>query len=533
MPAKSTLDDVVQNLETSDQAFRIKKIMICAAHGKWESDSAVIDNTPMGDLVQSLYWNAQNLDRLNSILNKILSKINKKDEYTVIVNIVLSQVGRLYLEVEQEPSTEMVLTSYQPSDRPQSQLNPTVNPGFTSTRIIPEKTVQNLFDVRFKIMQHANPLRVKILIFSALENEFTFSDRDWLQLKSMELDYLIDQLFQMFPKFEDLKVYLKKMVEYLEDSDEDAQVATVLIEAMGLCYYPKAVNQNYLQGFPDKDYNSKKPSPDLNNQDIDINESQTIQVSTPVDVNSSKNVEVSGLKTIQISTDSYNSNKSDDQLLSVESASSAKSNIIQERLGLQDEIQRRVSQGVTEAMTSIANTLQTLENELDGRMTTHDPEQQLKFKYEVLKDFILKVQEQVTQLEEIVDQSEATERQQTQPNSEITSPLSPSPQTSNAEKDSNHQLLELARQGNPKAIASFLNHLLKSKGIHILGQSKAKCLHLILESEHSFAPESTTQFIQKKLLSLQIQSTNTVKIYFRKPGDQSFSWTQKFKYPSP
>ncbi|UWU46304.1 hypothetical protein [Limnospira platensis] len=59
-------------------------------------------------------------------------------------------------------------------------------------------------------MQTANPLRVKILIFSVLENEFTFSDRDWLQLKSIELDNLIEQLFQMFPNFEDLKVYLKK-----------------------------------------------------------------------------------------------------------------------------------------------------------------------------------------------------------------------------------------------------------------------------------------------------------------------------------
>ncbi|UWU46303.1 hypothetical protein [Limnospira platensis] len=128
MPAKSILDDVVQNLDTSDEVFRIKKIMICATHGKWESDSAVIENTPMRDLVQSLYWSTQSLERLNSILNKILSKINKKTEYTVIVNLVLSQVGRLYLEGDQESSTEMVMTSYQSSDRPHSQLDWSVNP---------------------------------------------------------------------------------------------------------------------------------------------------------------------------------------------------------------------------------------------------------------------------------------------------------------------------------------------------------------------------------------------------------------------
>ncbi|MBS0015321.1 MAG: hypothetical protein KFF72_02935 [Arthrospira sp. SH-MAG29] len=528
MPAKSTLDDVVQNLDTSDEVFRIKKIMICATHGKWESDSAVIANTPMRDLVQSLYWSTQSLERLNSILNKILSKINKKAEYTVIVNLVLSQVGRLYLEGDQEPSTEMVMTSYQPSDRPQSQLNLLVNPeNFNHHNPRPPK-LDNIFDIRFKIMQTANPLRVKILIFSVLENEFTFSDRDWLQLKSIELDNLIEQLFQMFPNFEDLKVYLKKMVAYLEDSDEDAQVATVLIESMRLCYNHQAVNHNYFQELPESNYSQAQKLSDLaKTQGIDLNESQTIQVATPADLVASPPPEISGLQTLAIPTES-GEGLSNNQLVSESSANRSKSNIIQERLGLKDDIHKRVSQGVTEAITSIANTLQSLEDQLDGRMISYEIEEQLKFKYEVLKDFIAQVQEQILQLEEIVDQSEVTERQQTEPKSEITNPLPPPTQISDS--GGTNQVIELAKEGNPKAIASFLNHLVKSKGIHILAQSKNQCLHLILESQHSFAPESTTQFIHKKLLSLQLQSISSVKIYFRKPGNQSFVWTQKINY---
>ncbi|MDT9276850.1 MAG: hypothetical protein P5680_19945 [Limnospira sp. PMC 737.11] len=527
MPAKSILDDVVQNLDTSDEVFRIKKIMICATHGKWESDSAVIENTPMRDLVQSLYWSTQSLERLNSILNKILSKINKKTEYTVIVNLVLSQVGRLYLEGDQESSTEMVMTSYQSSDRPHSQLDWSVNPeNFNHNP--PPKKLDNIFDIRFKIMQTANPLRVKILIFSVLENEFTFSDRDWLQLKSIELDNLIEQLFQMFPNFEDLKVYLKKMVAYLEDSDEDAQVATILIEAMRLCYGKPSFNYSSFQELPDSHYSQDQQLSEIaKTQGIDLNESQTIQVSTPANVTQSNIPEISGLQTVPIPTDSGQP-LSNSQLVPESSGNRSKSNIIQERLGLKDDIHKRVSQGVTEAITSIANTLQTLEDQLDGRMISYDIEQQLKFKYEVLKDFIAQVQEQILQLEEIVDQSETTERQQTAAKSEITDPL-PTP-TQISDSGGTNQVLELAKQGNPKAIASFLNHLVKSKGIHVLAQSKNQCLHLILESQHSFAPESTTQFIHKKLLSLQLQSINIVKIYLRKPGDQSFIWAQKINY---
>ncbi|UWU46305.1 hypothetical protein [Limnospira platensis] len=318
------------------------------------------------------------------------------------------------------------------------------------------------------------------------------------------------------------------MVAYLEDSDEDAQVATILIEAMRLCYGKPSFNYSSFQELPDSHYSQDQQLSEIaKTQGIDLNESQTIQVSTPANVTQSNIPEISGLQTVPIPTDSGQP-LSNSQLVPESSGNRSKSNIIQERLGLKDDIHKRVSQGVTEAITSIANTLQTLEDQLDGRMISYDIEQQLKFKYEVLKDFIAQVQEQILQLEEIVDQSETTERQQTAAKSEITDPL-PTP-TQISDSGGTNQVLELAKQGNPKAIASFLNHLVKSKGIHVLAQSKNQCLHLILESQHSFAPESTTQFIHKKLLSLQLQSINIVKIYFRKPGDQSFIWAQKINY---
>jgi len=529
MPAKSTLDDVVQNLETNDQVLRIKKILICAAHGKWESDSAVIQNASMRDLVQSLYWNTQGLDRLNHILTRILSKINKKAEYTVIINTVLSQVGRLYIEGETDASTEAVLTSYQPSDRPQSQLqNPPLSEGEKdfSWGI---KKLDNLFEIRFKIMQHANPLRVKILIYSALENEFTFSDRDWMQLKSTELDDLIEQLFQMFPTFEDLKAYLKKMVEYLEDSHEDAQVATVLIEAMRLCYDRQHPASNYIQGFPGPNAGrpsaGSSPGTQFGNPPpggVDINESQTVrllisqEMQPPSDtVATETSDELSSLQTIQMG--------------GVEKRPNSGFTSVRDRLGFADAIQQRVGQGVTEAMTSITNTLESLENDLAAGTADPDPQRQLDLKYQILKDFMGQVREQVKRLEDIIHESEAAERQQTEPSTSVSTPTAPKtePQATR-QGGGTHQIVELARQGNPKAIASLLNYFLKSKGIHTLAQSKNGCLHLILESEHNLAPESILHFFQKKLHSLQLHSIRTVKIYCRKPGQKTFTWTQEF-----
>ncbi|MGC9526838.1 MAG: hypothetical protein ACP5D7_14995 [Limnospira sp.] len=544
MPAKSTLDDVVQNLETNDQVLRIKKILICAAHGKWENDSATIQNTSMRDLVQSLYWNTQGLDRLNQILTRILSKINKKAEYTVIVNTVLSQVGRLYIEGETDAATEAVLTAYQPSDRPQSQLQDSPIWGGKNQLNVANKKIENLFDVRFKIMQHANPLRVKILIYSALENEFTFSDRDWLHLKSIELDDLIEQLFQMFPTFEALKAYLKKMVEYLEDSHEDAQVATVLIEAMRLCYDRQHLSPNYLQGFPSPDEGDRlgnrqsagsSPGTQFGNPPpagVDINESQTVRllISQEIEPQSGTVVtetsdELSSLQTIQMG----NPEGGGDSSITPENRPNSGPTSIRDRLGFADEIQKRVSQGVTEAMTSITNTLESLENDLATGTGDPEPRRQLDMKYAILKDFMGQVREQVKRLEDIIHESEAAERQQTEPTTSVSAATAPEIPPQTEEKDGGiHQIVELARQGNPKAIASLLNHLLKSKGIHTLAQSKNGCLHLILESEHNLAPESILHFFQKKLHSLQLQSIRTVKIYCRKPGQKTFTWTQEF-----
>jgi hypothetical protein len=91
-------------------------------------------------------------------------------------------------------------------------------------------------------------------------------------------------------------------------------------------------------------------------------------------------------------------------------------------------------------------------------------------------------------------------------------------------------LLELAKQGHAKAIATVISQSLKPKGINTLTKSKEGCLHIILESDQVPNQASMSQFIRQKLLDLNIQLIQKVKVYARTPGSKSMAWVQEFTY---
>ncbi|HEY9850114.1 MAG TPA: hypothetical protein V6D28_11685 [Leptolyngbyaceae cyanobacterium] len=89
-------------------------------------------------------------------------------------------------------------------------------------------------------------------------------------------------------------------------------------------------------------------------------------------------------------------------------------------------------------------------------------------------------------------------------------------------------LLELAKQGNPKAIATLLNRSLQPKGITVKASLKNDCLQLMLESEQIPDRQELVPFIRKGLTNLQAGSICNVKIYGQQIGMASPSWHEKF-----
>lgn len=87
---------------------------------------------------------------------------------------------------------------------------------------------------------------------------------------------------------------------------------------------------------------------------------------------------------------------------------------------------------------------------------------------------------------------------------------------------------ELAKQGNPKALATLINQSLKSQNITAKVGVKNDCIQILLESEQIPDQEAMVSFIRKKLVELEVP-LNIVKVYARKLGEENPAWNQTFE----
>jgi hypothetical protein len=85
-------------------------------------------------------------------------------------------------------------------------------------------------------------------------------------------------------------------------------------------------------------------------------------------------------------------------------------------------------------------------------------------------------------------------------------------------------LLELAKQGDAKAIASVINHLLKDEGITAKAIQKDDTLLVILESAQAPEQTSSVEFIHKLMMKLGIESIEYVTVYGKQAGQPSSAW---------
>ncbi|MGL5058781.1 MAG: DNA-directed RNA polymerase I subunit RPA34 [Microcoleus sp.] len=90
----------------------------------------------------------------------------------------------------------------------------------------------------------------------------------------------------------------------------------------------------------------------------------------------------------------------------------------------------------------------------------------------------------------------------------------------------NHQ--ELAKQGNPQAIASLLASGLQSADIAVTANLSGDCLEIILEADRIPDCDRSVELVRSKLANLQPESIRTVKVEGRETGQQAAAWMQEF-----
>jgi Tfp pilus assembly protein PilE len=89
-------------------------------------------------------------------------------------------------------------------------------------------------------------------------------------------------------------------------------------------------------------------------------------------------------------------------------------------------------------------------------------------------------------------------------------------------------LLELAKQGEPNAIAALMNAVLSPKGITARAGMDEDCLCIFLESQKPLNQETLVAFIQKGLLELGNDSIRSVRAQGKRIGDEDVAWTREF-----
>ncbi|MBE9013088.1 type IV pilin-like G/H family protein [Pseudanabaenaceae cyanobacterium LEGE 13415] len=89
-------------------------------------------------------------------------------------------------------------------------------------------------------------------------------------------------------------------------------------------------------------------------------------------------------------------------------------------------------------------------------------------------------------------------------------------------------LLELAKQGEPNAIAALMNAVLSPKGITARAGMDQDCLCIFLESQKPLNQETLVAFIQKGLLELGNDSIRLVRAQGKRIGEETIAWTREF-----
>lgn len=89
-------------------------------------------------------------------------------------------------------------------------------------------------------------------------------------------------------------------------------------------------------------------------------------------------------------------------------------------------------------------------------------------------------------------------------------------------------LLELAKDGNPQAIATLMNLVLEPKGVTAKASLKENCLHIFFTSEQLLSKATIASFVQSGLKTLGARSFGKVRLYAQKVGQAAPIWVDEW-----
>lgn len=237
---------IVQSLDSYEDTMRIRKMLYCICHNDWQNDPAVLLRLDLEQLIQETYNLYPSLDELSIALYDIVDSLNRKAEYSLIANVIISQLGQLYQvesdsthldETTQAQATDtavqyFAVTSAQVETAHSEAPTDLENQSATSAETTLPSRVYDPFEVRLAVMKYCNPLRAKIVAFSSLYQRYDSHEKDWSSLRTSDFDELILQLYETYETLAHLESKLYETANQLEQPSEYLQAANAVVKAI-------------------------------------------------------------------------------------------------------------------------------------------------------------------------------------------------------------------------------------------------------------------------------------------------------------
>ncbi|MEE3716136.1 hypothetical protein V2H45_05185 [Tumidithrix elongata RA019] len=235
------LDEIVADLEQSENILRIKRLILFTSNDFWSNDAEEIKYLDLRQLIQTLLVNVPNIDHLKHKLNSQVKRLTKQADYLLAADTIIDTIGLLYSFMPKESHDRQQITQarvYQVASEPDTESN--YQSSYEQVYAAPVKHklayIPNPFEIRLEISRNICPLHAKIVLFSALNYRFSPSEKDWSPLSTYDLNDLLDTIFQACQTVEELESKLYGTAKTLDQAEDGRRAAGVIIQALKPLY---------------------------------------------------------------------------------------------------------------------------------------------------------------------------------------------------------------------------------------------------------------------------------------------------------
>lgn len=245
-------EELGEGIAQHEQSNYIKQLLqlVCSSH--LDKSPQQIRQKEIVSLIKELYRLAPDLDELQFLLLDAVKSLDQKKEYIWAADALSEIMWKLYetpIEAPDPSGFELSSTPTAPATPYIVQASapaPPAPPGeqnlaeTTLTGVPPESAQSNqaidlkdtLYTIRLDIINRTNPLRAKILLFSALYNPFGFSTQHWLELKTKNLNFMLTELLERYQDFNAMEDFLLKTARNLQDANENTKAAKAIMQGL-------------------------------------------------------------------------------------------------------------------------------------------------------------------------------------------------------------------------------------------------------------------------------------------------------------